>query len=80
MRPMDPEAGRLTAARAAVLEGMGATALVEASAVAANFNQLVRIADSTGISIDSMAMQMTEPTRELLDTNHYHSARNTLGG
>jgi len=77
---MRPDEGRLTTAREAILEEMGAVALVEAAAVAGNFNQMVRIADSTGIPIDSMAMQMTEPTRELLDINHYHSARNTLGG
>ena len=45
---------RLDAARAAILERMGAKALVECAAIAANFNQMVRIADATGIPIDSM--------------------------
>lgn len=69
---------RLDTARAAILEQMGAKALVECAAVAANFNQMVRIADSTGIPIDAMAMGMTAPTRETLDINHFKSAQNTL--
>ena len=71
---------RLDAARAAILERMGAKALVECAAIAANFNQMVRIADATGIPIDSMALGMTAATRETLDINHFKSARNTLGG
>lgn len=76
---MAPGAGRLDAARAAILGRMGAKALVECAAVAANFNQMVRIADSTGIPIDTMALGMTAATRETLDINHFKSALNTLG-
>jgi len=74
---MSPSGERLDRARAAVLDRMGPKALVECAAVAANFNQMVRIADSTGIPIDSMALGMTAATRETLDINHFKSARNT---
>ena len=77
---MTPGTERLDAARAAVLGALGPKALVECAAVAANFNQMVRIADSTGIPIDAPALGMTAATRETLDIDHFHSARNTLGG
>ncbi|NNL84678.1 MAG: hypothetical protein HKP27_03450 [Myxococcales bacterium] len=77
---MSPDEVRLDAARAAVVDAMGGAALVEAAAIAANFNQMVRIADSTGIPIDRPALGMTAATREILDINHFHSAVNTLGG
>ncbi len=70
---------RLDRARVAVHDTIGSRALVECAAVAANFNQMVRIADSTGIPIDTMALGMTAPTRETLDINHFKSAQNTLG-
>lgn len=76
---MEAGTDRLDAARAAILDQMGAKAVVECAAVAANFNQMVRIADSTGIPIDTMALGMTAPTRETLDINYFKSARNTLG-
>jgi hypothetical protein len=76
---MSPDETRLAAARQGIVETMGGGALVETAAVAGNFNQLVRIADATGIPIDSMALGLTAPTRETLDINHFKSARNTLG-
>jgi hypothetical protein len=76
---MNADGERLDAARSAVLDQMGSKALVECAAVAANFNQMVRIADATGIPIDSMAIGLTAATRETLDINHFKSARNTLG-
>ncbi len=76
---MSPDELRLAAARQAILETMGGGALVDSAAIAGYFNQLVRIADATGIPIESMALDMTAPTRETLDINHFKSARNTLG-
>ncbi len=40
-------------ARAAVIDQMGAAALVDAAAVAANFNAIDRIADSIGIPLEA---------------------------
>lgn len=77
---MTADDARLHAVRSGILTQMGAKALVECAAVAANFNQMVRIADSTGIPIDAMAIGMTASTRETLDINHFKSAQNTLGG
>lgn len=76
---MNADDARLDHARQEIFDSMGAKALVECAAIAANFNQMVRIADSTGIPIDSMAIGMTAATRETLDINHFKSARNTLG-
>ena len=77
---MSPDGTRLAAARREIVETMGSGALVEAAAIAGNFSQLIRIADATGIPIEAMALDMTAPTRETLDINHFKSARNTLEG
>lgn len=45
---LDPDTARLERARAAIVEEMGADALVDSAAVAALFNAIDRIADATG--------------------------------
>ncbi len=42
----------LSAARTRVLEELGPAPLVDAAAVASNFERMVRIADATGIPLD----------------------------
>lgn len=47
--------------RAQVIEQMGVDALVDAAAVASNFERMVRIADATGITLGE---RLREPTAE----------------
>lgn len=69
---------RLTHARQSILGAFGEAGLHEAVATAANFNQMDRIADSTGIPLDPGAREtMTELGREI-GTVHFASAKNTL--
>ena len=67
----------LTAARGRVLEEMGSEALVDAVAIASNFERMVRIADSTGIPLDAILGVMTEDVREELALGEFGSAANT---
>lgn len=53
------------AARRALTEAMGGEALVDAAGVISNFERMVRIADSTGISIASMSEEDLTLVREL---------------
>ncbi|NNL85177.1 MAG: hypothetical protein HKP27_05965 [Myxococcales bacterium] len=76
---MSDDEERLGRARDAVRETLGDTGWHEATATAANFNQMDRIADSTGIPLDAgpgRAM-MTEMGREIGSVN-FASAKNTL--
>lgn len=54
----------LADARNAVLDALGGDALVDACGVAATFNAIDRVADSTGIPIDEKRI---EPSAELRD-------------
>lgn len=53
----------LVPARARVRETLGPAALVDAAAVASNFERMVRIADATGIPLDSFLEEMTVDLR-----------------
>jgi hypothetical protein len=50
----------LDRARREVVDAMGVAAFVEAAGVAAQFNGIVRIADATGIPIDSVDDEFTK--------------------
>ncbi|MEM9407628.1 MAG: hypothetical protein AAGA81_16440 [Acidobacteriota bacterium] len=63
--------------RREILEAMGAEQLVDSMAVAANFQRMVRIADGTGIPLDSAALQVTEDLRSELGLDHFEGARNS---
>ena len=53
------------AARRALADNMGAEALVDAAGVISNFERMVRVADSTGISIGPMAEEDLALVRDL---------------
>jgi hypothetical protein len=53
----------LASARADVLGEIGPEALVDAAAVASNFMRMVRIADSTGISLDAPMEVLSQDLR-----------------
>jgi hypothetical protein len=71
------EAGALSSARERLLGAVGAEGLVDAAAVVANFERMVRIADSTGIPLDAPVAAMTTDLRDDLDLGRYRSASNT---
>jgi hypothetical protein len=62
----DDEAA-LKTARRRLLNEMGSDALVDAAAVASNFERMVRIADSTGIPLDSFLEENTAGIRAELN-------------
>ncbi|MEM7290925.1 MAG: alkylhydroperoxidase-related (seleno)protein, partial [Pseudomonadota bacterium] len=49
-----------------------------AAGVAANFQRMVRIADSIGIPIDDMTTELGQSVRDELELTRFHSAQNTL--
>ena len=55
----------ITVARNALVDAMGELAMVDAAGVAANFQRMVRIADSTGIPLGAMEDFSAEVRREL---------------
>jgi hypothetical protein len=64
-------------ARRELIDRMGAEAFVDACGVIGNFERMVRIADSTGIPLDSPVAAMTVDIREQLGIDEFGSARNT---
>jgi hypothetical protein len=67
----------LASARAAVLEGLGPAGLVDAAAVASNFERMVRIADSTGIPLDAPVAALTADLRDRLGLDRFASSEHT---
>jgi hypothetical protein len=57
-----------------VVEAMGEAALVDAVAVIANFDAITKIADGTGIELDTMMASATESLREELGINRLNRA------
>jgi len=70
----------LAIARAALQEQAGAEVLVDAAAVAGNFQRMVRIADSTGIPLDEQSAAMSYGVAKDLDLGRFASAQNTPPG
>ncbi|MBE9540473.1 MAG: hypothetical protein IMF06_15425 [Proteobacteria bacterium] len=67
----------LADARETLLDEAGPGVLVDAAAVAANFQRMVRIADSTGIPLDTRSAAMSVDIRKELDLQRFGSAKNT---
>lgn len=65
----------LQQARARLLEVAGPTVLVDAAGVAANFQRMVRVADSMGIPVDDMQTELGQQVREELDLFRFASAQ-----
>jgi hypothetical protein len=67
----------LARARRSVLEELGPRELVDAAAVASNFERMVRIADATGIPLDGPLDVMSADLREDLDLSRFGASANT---
>jgi hypothetical protein len=67
----------LERAREASRAALGPEAFVEAAAVVANFERMVRIADATGIPLDAPVDAMTASLRAELGIDRFGSAANT---
>ena len=73
--------GELTEARTRLLAAAGPAVLVDAAGVAANFQRMVRIADSTGIPVDQHSYNpLANGVREELNLTRFHSAQNSAAG
>lgn len=66
---------RLATVRSSILEKMGAAALVDAAAIAATFNAIDRVADSTGIPIEEVKAEATADFRAALGINSFAENR-----
>ena len=64
-------------ARQAVLDKMGAEAMVDVVGIVSNFQRMVRIADSTGIPSEVPTLVMSQDLCEQLGIDQYFSAANT---
>ena len=71
------DAAQIADTRSAVADRLGNAAMVDAAAVIANFQRMVRIADSTGIPLDEPVLMMTQGIRETLGLNQFAAARNS---
>jgi hypothetical protein len=67
----------LNEARADLLAEGGAAVLVDAAAVAGNFQRMVRIADSTGIPLDDLSAAVSHKVVQQLDLTRFATSSNT---
>ena len=67
----------LPALREQIVGELGEQELVDAAGVVANFQRMVRIADSCGIPLDEFTREATEDCREELGLHEFASAANT---
>ena len=65
----------LTGIRAEVIDAVGEAGLVDAAAVCANFNMMVRIADGTGTPLDRGSVELSADLRQQLDLDDLTSKR-----
>ena len=65
----------LASARTDVEAAVGPAGLVDAAAVCANFNMMVRIADGTGTPLDAGTVDVSTDLRSELDLDHLASRR-----
>ena len=68
---------RLAAVRQKIVDAISPEALVDAAAVIGNFQRMVRIADGTGIPLDTPVALMSADLRAELGYNGLGSAKNT---
>lgn len=64
--------------RATLEQAAGQKVVIDAAGVAANFQRMVRIADSIGIPVDNMNTELGQSVREELNLERFASAQNTL--
>lgn len=75
---MGDDETRLARAREGVRAALGDRGWAEAAAIAANFNQMDRIADATGIPLDAPGRKTMTELGRAIGTVHFASAKNTL--
>jgi hypothetical protein len=68
---IEEDAG-LDAARAAVLEALGPTGLVDAAGVIGNFEMMNRIADATGMPVGKGTLKRTAEWRALIGIDRFN--------
>ena len=64
-------------ARVALLHDLGEEHLVDAAAVASNFERMVRVADATGTPLDGPLLLVSEALRHALDLDRFPAASAT---
>lgn len=69
--------GKIERTRDELAKVAGDAVMVDAAAVAANFQRMVRIADSMGIPIDEKNIEAGAEVRQALDLSRFASAENT---
>ena len=69
----------LPAARQNLLDAAGPEVLVDAAGVAANFQRMVRIADSIGIPYDNAESELSQQVTDDLNLTAFASAQHTVG-
>jgi hypothetical protein len=67
----------ITRCRDELVQVAGETVMVDAAGVAANFQRMVRIADSMGIPIDDKNVEAGADIRRELELSRFASAQNT---
>jgi len=67
----------LVEARRRAIDELGAEAFVDAVAVASNFERMVRIADGTGIPLDTPVNLVSEDVRDELNLGRFAAAAHT---
>jgi hypothetical protein len=72
------DAGRLETARRAILDAMGPDAVVDSAGVAALFNAIDRIADSTGAPLEADKAEMTEGLRAAIGIDAFAAQKEAL--
>ena len=70
----------LVQARNALHSAGGNDVVVDAAAVAANFQRMVRIADGTGIPVDPIMQSLSGGLQEALNLRRFESSQNTPQG
>jgi hypothetical protein len=63
--------------RQKLLDAAGWEVVVDAAAVAGNFQRMVRIADATGIPIDARSLPLMNKAAEELNLRRFESSKNT---
>ena len=67
----------LASSRTKLLSAANAEVLVDAAAVAGNFQRMVRIADSTGIPLDAERMEMFSMAVDALELRRFKTSEHT---
>ena len=77
---IDTDAARLDAARNAIAAEMGAAALVDSAGVAALFNAIDRVADSTGAPVEDWKLEQTAELRAAIGIDRFAAEKTALDG